>query len=197
MLSAVSSKFMHRLSSLELEEKILNLASLIAIVGVFLPWMGGEWLGGESAAYSGLAFYTSFLGIAVLLLHLTNIFITAIPITGGPILVRKRSKEFVRLLLTGQATILILASLSVLTKVTFEFSRMEVRFGILVSLIASMVATLYTFLRYQEQRRSEVHELFHHPDDTAITTEKDGELTKPPPPSPPPPPEAEEHRLHW
>jgi hypothetical protein len=187
---------MHRLSSLELEEKILNLASIITIIGVFLPWMGGEWLGGESTAYSGFAFYTSFLGITVLILHIVNILITAIPLTGGPILVRKRNKGLIRFLLTGQATVLILASLSVLTKVTFEFSRMEVRFGILVSLIASMVATLYAFLRYQEQRRSEVHELFHHPDDTTVTTEKEDEKDKPPHPSPPPPPEAEEHRLH-
>jgi hypothetical protein len=193
----------HKIASLDLEEKILNAGVLVALIGVFFPWVGGEWLGGESVTYQGFRFYTGFLGIAVFGLELFVLLITLIPLTGGPALVRKQNKNAVRLLATAESTILILASLSVLTKTTLEFARMELRFGIYISLIGSLVALLYSFLRYQDQKRKEVHELFHHPEDTLSTLptppEQQSTQTAIPTSSVPPPPDAlepEEHRLH-
>lgn len=197
MLTNVSSTFLRRLKVLETEEQILNVGALAAVIGVFLPWVGGEMLGGNSLMYSGLGFYTSFIGLFVLLFHLAILLITVIPLTGGPVIVRKQYREYVRLSLGILATVLVLAALSVLTKVTFEFSRMEVRFGIYVSLIGSLVVLLYAFLRVQELRRSQVEELFHHPyDDAPTVMNKDQqELPLKPLPPPPPPPPPEEHRL--
>lgn len=205
MLRAMARTFLRKVAALELEEKILNAGALVALAGVLFPWVGGEWLGGESVTYAGFRFYTGFLGIGVFLLELFVLLITVIPLTGGPFLVRRNHRETVRLLATGEATILILASLSVLTKTTLEFARMELRFGIYLSLIGSLVALLYAFLRYQEQKRKEVHELFHHPEDapqpepapkravqTAIPSVPANDM--------PPPPridsEPEEHSLH-
>ena len=197
MLANVSSTFLRRLKALETEEQILNVGACAAMIGVFLPWIGGEMLGGNSLTYSGLGFYTSFIGLFVLLCQLAILLITAIPLTGGPVLVRKQYREYVRLFLGVLATVLVLAALSVLTKVTFEFSRMEVRFGIYVSLIGSLVVLLYAFLRVQEQRRNQVEELFHHLyDDAPVAVSKDQqELPLKPLPPPPPPPLPEEHRL--
>lgn len=192
---AMVTRVLRVISALDLEEQILNSGAMIAMVGVFLPWLGGEWLGGDEVIYSGLGFYTSFLGLVILLLHTFILLITAVPLTGGPILVRKRFRELVRLCAALQATILVLAALSVLTKMTFEFSRMEVRFGIYVCLIGSLVAALYAFLRMQEQRRTQVQELFHHPEDFAVPSAREGAAVPPPPPPPPPAPEPEEHRI--
>ena len=64
---------------LELEEQILNGGALIGLIGVFLPWLSGEWLGGDAITYSGFGFYTSFLGFAVFFLLLFILGITVIP----------------------------------------------------------------------------------------------------------------------
>ncbi|TSC60646.1 MAG: hypothetical protein Greene041662_197 [Candidatus Peregrinibacteria bacterium Greene0416_62] len=156
----MSSPFFRKLTTLDLEEQILNGSAIVSLIGVLLPWMGGEWLGGDNVTYTGLGFYTSFIGLAVCL-----------------------------------SSILILTALSVLTKVTFEFSRMEIRFGIYVTLIGSLVSTLYAYLRFQEQRKSSVQELFHHPEDIEQVPERNESAPVPPPPPPPRAPEPEEHRL--
>ncbi len=191
----MASSLIRKISSLELEEQILNGGTLVTVIGIFLPWMGGEWLGGESVTYSGLGFYTSFIGFSTLLLELFVLTITAAPLLGGVVIIRKRYRETVRLCLTALSSVMILSALSVLAKVTFEFSRMEIRFGIYVAIVGSLVATLYAFMRYQEQRRGLVQELFHHPEDVP-TPEIRKEIVAPPPPPPPPPaPAPEEHRL--
>jgi hypothetical protein len=192
----MASQFFKRVISLELEEKILNVGALLAIVGVFLPWIGGESLGGISTSHSGFGYYTSLIGLAVFGLQLFVLLITVIPLTGGPVLIRRRYREVVRFCATAEATILVLAALSVLIKVTLDLSRMEIRFGIYVTFIGSLVSLLYAFLRFQEQRRSEVRELFHHPEEEAKRVDKQEYFAAPPPPPPPAPPPPEEHRLY-
>lgn len=193
----MASRFLRALVVLELEERILNGASVITLLGVFLPWISGEWLGGDSVTYSGFNFYTALLGVGVFLLHLFILSITLIPLAGRPGFLKKRHKEIVRLCASTQATVLVLAALTVLMKVTFEFSRMEVRFGIYATLIGSIVTMVYSFLKYQEQRRLEIQELFHHPDDRVIPNDRaESPMPLPPPPPPPPPLLPEEHHLH-
>ncbi len=192
----MAASLIRKISGLELEEQILNGGALVTVIGIFLPWMGGEWLGGESVTYSGIGFYTSFIGLSALLLQLVVLAITAGPLLGDIVIIRKRHRESVRLCLTTLSSVMIFSALSVLAKVTFEFSRMEIRFGIYVSIVGSLVATLYAFLRYQEQRRGLVQELFHHPEDhPAPEIRSEIAAAPPPPPPPPPPPAAEEHRL--
>lgn len=192
----MTSHFVRKLLALELEEKILNGGAVLCLIGVFLPWIGVEKLGGIYESNSGFGSYTSFIGIVVFGISLFILLVTFIPLTGGPILVRRRYRELVRLCLAAQATILVLAALSVLIKVTFEFSRMEIRFGIYVSLIGSLVALLYAFLRFQEQRRSDVQELFHHPEEQGKPVDKEDFVEVPPPPPPPPPSPIEDHRTY-
>lgn len=74
--------FVRTLKALELEERLLNAGALIALLSVFLPWIGGDWLGGDSVSYSGFGFYTGFLGWAVFLLHLFLVLLTLVPLLG-------------------------------------------------------------------------------------------------------------------
>jgi hypothetical protein len=182
-------------SALDLEERILNGAVIVSIASMFCPWLSGEWLGGDSVTYTGFGFYTSFIGIFVFLLFLALLLITAVPLFGGPILLRKKMREVVRLCLATQTTILLLAALSVLMKVTYEFSRIEIRFGIYTALIGSIVVTVYTLLRWQEVRKADTHGVFHHPEDQFPVSERH-ESNLPPPPPPPPPPPLEPEELH-
>lgn len=192
----MNMRILKSLVKLDLEEQFLNGGALIALLSLFLPWISGEWLGGDTITYSGFGFYTSFLGFVIFLLLLFILVITLLPLAGGPVLVKKRHREFIRFIVTLQTTVLVLASLSVLTKVTFEFSRMEVRFGIYLCLIGNLIALLYAFLGFQEYRKSQVHELFHHPEDQAPPSERKENAAVPPPPPPPPPSAPEEHRLY-
>lgn len=193
----MASALFRKITALELEEQILNGSALLGAIGVFLPWIGGEWLGGNAVNFTGLGFYTSFLGWCILALLVFILLMTLVPLTGGPVLIRKAHRETVRLNCAALSAILVLASLSVLTKVTFEFSRMEVRFGIYVTLIGTLTATLYAFLRHQEERRKGAREFFYHPEDIRpVEHQQDFGRIAPPPPPPPPPQEPEDHRLH-
>ena len=191
--------FLSKVSRLELEEKILNTMLAVAIVGVFFPWIGGRptLIDEEIEIYTGIGFHTSFIGIVVLGFLVYTILITMLPLMTGNTLVQKERRESIRLCTTGLSAILILASLSVLFKVTLQSPGMEIRFGIYVALIPSMIAFLYAFLGYQDKKRKEVRELFHHPQKERPTHRKpeptsEAEPLMPPPEAPPP----EEHRLH-
>jgi len=157
-----SRNIIKKILSLELEEKILNGATLIAFVCVFMPWVGGEWLGGKTVTFNGLGFFTSFIGLFILLVLSFILLITIIPITGGPKVIRPEYKNSVRLLLAVLATLFTVAIWSVLTKFTFEFSRLQIHFGLYGTLIGSLVASLYSFILIQEDKKNTVNRLFSH-----------------------------------
>lgn len=188
------SKLKRMWAMLDLEERILNGAAIVSLAAIFLPWLSGEWLGGDTVTYTGFSFYTSFIGIVVFLLFVAILLITFLPLFGGPVLIRRKHRDVVRFCLAAQSAILLLAALSVLTKVTYEFSRIEIRFGIYVALVGSIITVIYAFIRWQEDMKSGSQEVFHHPDDHHPVNEK-AETTfgTPPPPPPPPPLRPEEH----
>lgn len=177
------NRAIRKFMALDLEEKILNGASLGAFICVFFPWVGGEWLGGKMITHSGLGFFTSFIGLAVLIIHLYVILITLIPLTGRSAIVKRENRDLVRLLATLLASILTIAIWSVLTKFTVEFLRLQIYFGLYGTMAGSFIALLYSFLLHQESRRSVVKDLFHQKDNSYRS------------PEPPPSPEPEEHKL--
>lgn len=192
----MQSRTRRALAALDLEERILNCASLFALVSVFFPWFSGEWLGEDYVSYNGFRFFTAFLGTSVFLLHLALLSITVVPLFGGPSFVKRQSREIARLLLSSYATVLSLAALAVLTTVTYDYTRMEIRFGIYATFIGSLVTTFYAFWRLQEQRRLGSPEVFHHPEDHhAESAHTEPSIPAPPPPPPPPPLKPEDHRI--
>lgn len=192
----MSNRLQRILQALDLEERILNGSSFVGLLSVFFPWISGEWLGGNREDFTGLEFFHSFLGFTILLLHALLLAITFIPLLGGPVLIKKRHREAFRLALASQATILSLAALTVLTNITFEATRMEIRFGIYFTFVFSLIASIYAFLKLQEHRRQDAQNLFRHPEDTAVKPDlPEMTLPTPPPPPPPPPLEPEEHRV--
>ncbi|MDB4977939.1 MAG: hypothetical protein JWM56_125 [Candidatus Peribacteria bacterium] len=188
---------------LDLEEKILNGSAILAAASVFMPWLSGEWLGSDNVvSFSGFSFYTSFLGFAIFLLQLGIVVITVVPLLGGPLLVKRRHKDSIRLLLSIQATILLLATLTVLTHITFDFAKMEVRYGIYIALITSLITLFEITVHYLGHRKMELQEVFHHPEETIDRERMEHMEHKeplryvPPPPPPPAPSEPEDHRRY-
>jgi len=188
------------LTALDLEERILNGATLASLVFLFFPWLSGQFLGGDPVSYSGLQFYVSYIGTAILVMQVVILLITFLPILGGPSIVRRPLRSVVRLWLTIQVAVLTIASLSVMTRVTYEFRGLGIRYGVYFSLVCALIAALYAFLQWQEERRTEVQNTFHHPEDhgpTAAPAPVQDIRTQqtPPPPPPPPPLQPEDHNL--
>lgn len=166
--------FLRKIAGIELAERLLNGGALVGALGVFLPWISGEWLGGEPLSSTGLQSYTAFHGMGILALNAFILSITFIPLAGGPTLVTQQKKNVLRLLASSQAVILTLLAFSVLTHITFEFSRMGIRFGIYVSLLGNLLAAFEAFCQWQEQKEQQVRSFFHYEEDPF-----------PPPPLPP------------
>lgn len=184
-------QFIRQLAAMELEEKILNAGSFVGFIGVFLPWVSGN-----AVTYAGYSYFTGFIGLTIAVLHIFVLLITFSPMLGGPSLIRKDRKDLARFAASAQTAILVLAALSVITKTTLDFTSLEIRFGIYLTLIGSLVAALYTFMLFQENQKREVQALFHHPvepvDEPVNTTDTDyGPRMTPPKQS-----EPEEHKLY-
>jgi len=183
--------------ALELEEKILHAGILLCFIGLFLPWLGGQWFG-ETAQWNGFGFHTGFIGHFVLLMQLASFAVTASPLLGGPIVVRKTHRNIVRLHLGGFSLALLLSAFTILFRLTSEVSGAQVRFGIYVAILGAALATLYAFLLFQEERKAASKSLFHHPDTPAPSTPRPRDPVpedRPAPPPPPPPPPVEDHSL--
>jgi hypothetical protein len=181
---------------LDIEEKILNAGSILAIFGVFMPWFGGEWFG-QPEVWTGLGFYTSFVGLIILLAHLFTLSLTLFPMFGYSI-IRPSLRDIIRFTIGVETVFLVIMILSILTNVSFDFSQVEIRFGIYITLVGSIIVSLYAFLRMQQERKRSVQELFHHPEDhppRSIAKEPSPAISVPPPPPPPPPPAPEDPPL--
>ena len=194
---ARASSFLRALKYLEIEEKILNIGSLLAILGIFMPWFGGEWFG-QPKVWTGLGFYTSFVGLLILLAHIFTLALTVLPLLGYSV-IRISLRDIIRFTIGIETVFLVVMVLSILTNVSFDFSQVEVRFGIYLTLVGSIIVSLYAFLRMQQERKRSAQELFHHPEDAEMPLlhRKDlpPEREVPPPPPPPPPPPAEDPPL--
>lgn len=187
-------QFFTKLKALDLEEKVLNAGALAALIGVFLPWIGGRpsLLDDAVMTYTGLGHHTALIGYAIAGLELYTLLITIVPLTGAAPLVRRDHRDIVRLNLTTVTSILILASLSVLMRVSFSSPGLEVRFGIYLSLVGSLFANLYAYLNYQVHKRKQVENFFSQATEQHIqqnTAQQQQQSYAPPAPK------LEEHQL--
>ena len=188
-LTGMPRSVIKSLKYLDIEEKILNFGSIIAAIGVFMPWFGGEWFG-EPTVWTGFGFYTSFVGLIIFLAHLFIISLTALPLLGYQ-LIRPSLRDVLRLIVGLECVVLVIVVWSILTNISIDRANVDIRFGIYLTLVGSIIVSLYAFLRVQQQRKRNVQELFHHPEDEVSHSAC---LSSPPPP-PPPPSKPEEPKL--
>ncbi len=193
-------KLIRMIRAMELEEKVLHIGVLVCILGLFVPWIGGQW-SGMIQQWSGFGSYTGFIGHVVFLVQLFILFMTISPLLGGPVIIRKAHRNSVRLCLSCICTVLLVMSFTVLFRLTSQISGAEIRFGIYVSIVGSVITSLYGFLKYQEELRSHNQALFLHPDEQAVPKPKNITVAdslpedRPPLPPPPPPLPVEDHHL--
>ena len=189
-------RFIRGIRTMELEDKVFHGGLLGIAASMFFPWMTGGVYRDTAIWENGLSFRTGLIGHAVLLLILLILFVTFSPMLGGPIIVRKSSRALARLSAAATMSILLVAAFTVLVRTTFEIPGTEVRFGIYIASMLSLLSTFYAYLAVREQQMHQVHDLFHHPDEVTSVRAKVPEVERehvPPPPPPPPPPPLEDH----
>ncbi len=190
------SRVLRTLTRMDLEEQILSASALTAIVAVFLPWFAGEWLNGEQTSFNGTGYYTGLIGWGVLLLHVGILLLTLVPSIIRPGFQRTTTtREALRLILSLQAIVLLLAVLTVYLRTQVDFPRMGIRFGHYVCLAATVLTMFESFTRFIAHRRLAPQEAFGHPDMVTDPSDLALPIDAPPPPPPPPPPDAEDHRF--
>jgi len=189
-------KLSRGVKSMEMEDQILHIGVVVCALGILLPWFT-EQPYSTTNTWSGFRYYTAYLGTAVFLMQLIILLTTALPMVGGPVFVRKSSRNYFRLVLSSLSLVLLGSSFTVLLQVTNNVSGTDIRFGLIVSIIGGAVAALYSLLKYQQQLKTQTQELFHHPEESVLRRPHPlREPEEPPPPPPPPPPlPVEEHHL--
>lgn len=189
-------RFKQLLNNLDLEDRILAISSFVAFTSVFLPWLSGQQGGSEEiVSFSGFEYFTGYIGTTVALCTFAVFLSTILPASGIQLPIKSRSRENLRVFLGVLAVILTLSSLSVLINATYEYSRLNIRFGIYSTFAGSIVCAFYAFWKQQEFIKNEPQEVFHHPEATIqAEPRRESYITPPPPPPPPAPLQPEEYR---
>jgi len=181
------------LSGLDLEDRILAISSFFAFVCVFFPWMSGR-LSDDAVSYSGVQFFTAYIGMIIAVCTLAVFLITVIPAAGWQLPLKRKQREMFRTSLGLLSAVLTLAALSVLVNVTYDYTLMDIRLGVYGTFAGSIVSAFYAFWKLQEFRKNEPQELFHHPEVQLAPEDRREPFATPPIPPPPPPLQPEEYR---
>lgn len=194
-MPSMQFRLKHFLHTLDLEDRILATSSFTAFLFVFFPWISGQQGGSEKiVSYSGFEYFTGYIGMTVAICTCFVFLSTTLPAMGSTFPIKNRKREYVRVALGAIAVLLTLAALSVLINATYEYSRLNIRFGIYGTFAGSIVCAFYACWKLQEFIKNEPQEVFHHPEVVLPQEQRRETIISPPPPPPPPPLQPEEYR---
>lgn len=147
---------LQKIRALTVEEKIINVAYLVSLVSLFLPWLSGNSSTGSGLVYNAFDYYTGFIGLTIFLCTAFCLAITVTTVCCHKKLIRQTAQAYVRYHLTALSFVLALAVLTVYTKLTWEVARLDIRFGIYMCLISSIVSSVYTYITWHTQNSSAI-----------------------------------------
>ena len=163
----------HMLFRLSPEEKLAGIGAIIVLISCFLPWFSITFSSTEkSTAVSGFAGDLGVIGFVVFLLTTMAItFLIAehlnlrIPGFGF-------KKEQIVLFLMGESAFLLLLTIAVYTKRSFEYTNAELRFGLYAALIGAFAGTFAAFAQTQKSQKKETEAFFEHPEEVMAETDE-------------------------
>jgi hypothetical protein len=175
------SRFKHLLLRLNTEEKIIGAAGIVVILSTFLPWYSVKFLNEQSLTVSGFAGDLGVIGFVVFLLSALAITVLIsdhiklkIPLFGY-------KKDTASLFLMGEGAFLLLITVAIYTKRTFEYTNAELRFGLYLTLIAAFIGTFAAFSQIQKKAKKNVEEFFAHEEEAEeVVNEPNMEAEYPP-----------------
>lgn len=159
------------------EEKVISVACIVVLAGTFMPWFSVALLDGKSSTLTGFDGSMGIIGFVVFLFTaLTLGFVLAnhlkikLPSFGY-------KKEQINLFFLGESSFLLLLTIAMYTKESFEYSNAEIRFGLYGALAGAFLGTFAAFAQIQKQQKKNVESFFNH-EEVAEETPKEVPETK-------------------
>lgn len=171
----------HMLMRLSAEEKVAGIGALMVLAGAFLPWFSITFSSAEKGAtVSGFAGDLGVIGFIVFLITAMALsFIMAehlyirLPHFGF-------KKEQIILFLMGESAFLLLLTVAIYTKRSFEYTNAEIRFGLYTALIGAFIGTMAIFSAVQKYQKKEINAFFSHEEEMeseeAINTDQESDF---------------------
>jgi hypothetical protein len=173
---------------LPFEEKVIATSSLALLMSCFLPW--SRWMDTldktkviNMNALQGLGY---ILGYCVLILAVFSLILTLADVLEFNLPKFLNNPKRIYQYIGGQAVFIITIALLIYTQMSIEFSWVEVRFGLYLSLMSAMFITAFGYIFIQKIKEAEAkrkaHEIFEHNYKNTINLQPEMDASLDPPP---------------
>lgn len=144
------------------EEKVISVACVVVLASAFMPWFSISLINGKSSSLTAFDGSMGIIGFVVFLFTaLTLGFVLAnhlkikLPSFGY-------KKEQISLFFLGESAFLLLLTIAMYTKESFEYSNAEIRFGLYGALAGAILGTFAAFAQIQKRQKKNVESFFNH-----------------------------------
>lgn len=181
------NRFKHAFLRLSAEEKVIGLGGLLVLIGSFLPWYAIEFnYDKKQVIENGFSGDMGVVGFVVFIVTLLALFLMIgeylqlrLPYLGY-------KKEQLLLFLMGENAFLLLLTIAIYTKRSFDFTNADLRFGLYMALIGATFATFAAFALVQKLKKRAVQEFFDHEEEEMTEPPKSKKGSRPEPEEPEP-----------
>ncbi len=160
----------HMFLRLSPEEKMAGVGALVVLVSAFLPWFSiiskfenQKTLSGFSGDFGVIGFVIFLLTAMAISFLMAEHLHLRIPNFGF-------KKDQIILFLMGESAFLLLLTIAVYTKRSFEYTNAEIRFGLYMALIGAFLSSFAAFAQAQKQQKKDTEAFFNHPEETEAET---------------------------
>ncbi len=168
----------HMLLRLSPEEKLAGVGAIIVLISSFLPWFSIVFSSAEKGTtVSGFAGDLGVIGFVVFLLTAMAVTFLMAEHLGLRMPNFGFKKEQVVLFLMGESAFLLLLTIAVYTKRSFEYTNAELRFGLYAALIGAFVGAFSAFAETQKNQKKETEAFFEHPEEVKTEVDETVETT--------------------
>jgi|GEM_PF-2296700 len=147
---------------LSAEEKVIGLGGLAVILSVFMPWYTTALLNNTVETETGFSGDLGVIGFVVFLLTLVSLGF----LLGDHLHIRLPrfgfGKENIILFFSSENAFLLLIEVAIFTKRSLEFTNAEIRFGLYMALIGTILATFAAFAQLNRLQKKEAKAFFDH-----------------------------------
>lgn len=152
------------------EEKMMGIGSLIVLASAFMPWYSVVFNYNEKGVTeSGFSGDLGVIGFSVFLLTGLSLAYLLSDHLNLKLPNFNYKKEQIILLLSGESAYLLLMTLAIYTKRSFDYTNAELRFGLYTALIGAIISTFAVFAQIQRKEKKNVEAFFSHTEEVAET----------------------------
>ena len=163
----------HMFLRLSPEERMAGIGAILVLVGAFLPWYSVVFSFNEKGVTeSGFTGDLGVVGFVVFLLTLLSLAFLMGSHLNFKLPHFGFHKDKIILFLLGESAFLLLLTIAIYTKRSFEYTNAELRFGLYLALIGAFIGTFAAFAQIQKKQKKDVEEFFSHPEEAEVETEE-------------------------